>query len=95
VNSWLEGGRADLPLYGGQVLKLLVNRMTRLGAVMSQSTVHHYGRDELLRRLADSFWFQTFGSVMGGEWHSSGITTGVIGALSGADAASHIEALAA
>jgi hypothetical protein len=55
--------------------------MTRLGAVMSQAIVHHYGRDELLRRLASPFWFQSFGAVMGMDWHSSGITTSVIGAL--------------
>src|SRR5471032_299365 len=55
--------------------------MTRLGAVMSQAIVYHYGRDELLRRLAHPFWFQSFGAVMGMDWHSSGITTSVIGAL--------------
>jgi hypothetical protein len=55
--------------------------MTRLGAVMSEAVVHHYGRDELLRRLANPFWFQSFGAVMGMDWHSSGITTSVIGAL--------------
>jgi hypothetical protein len=55
--------------------------MTRLGAVMSEAIVHHYGRDELLRRLANPFWFQSFGAVMGLDWHSSGITTSVIGAL--------------
>jgi hypothetical protein len=55
--------------------------MTKLGAVMSEAIVHHYGRDELLRRLAHSFWFQSFGAVMGMDWHSSGITTSVIGAL--------------
>ena len=43
--------------------------------------MHHYGRDELLRRLAHPFWFQSFGAVMGMDWHSSGITTSVIGAL--------------
>src|SRR4029078_3067464 len=43
--------------------------------------VHHYGRDELLRRLANPFWFQSFGAVMGMDWHSSGVTTSVIGAL--------------
>ncbi|MDB5704734.1 MAG: hypothetical protein JWN66_1850, partial [Sphingomonas bacterium] len=59
----------------------LGERMTRLGAVMSQAIVHHYGRDELLRRLAHPFWFQSFGAVMGMDWHSSGITTSVIGAL--------------
>ena len=55
--------------------------MTRLGAVMSEAIVHQYGRDELLRRLAHPFWFQSFGAVMGMDWHSSGITTSVIGAL--------------
>jgi hypothetical protein len=55
--------------------------MTRLGAVISQAIVHHYGRDELLRRLVHPFSFQSFGAVMGMDWHSSGITTSVIGAL--------------
>jgi uncharacterized protein len=50
-------------------------------AVISEAIVHHYGRDELLRRLAHPFWFQSFGAVMGMDWHSSGITTSVIGAL--------------
>jgi hypothetical protein len=55
--------------------------MARLGTVISQAIVYHYGRDELLRRLAHPFWFQSFGAVMGMDWHSSGITTSVIGAL--------------
>jgi hypothetical protein len=70
-----------LPLHGGHVPKWLGERMTRLGAVISEAIVHHYGRDELLRRLAHPFWFQSFGAVMGMDWHSSGITTSVIGAL--------------
>src|ERR671922_3034104 len=76
-----RAGSADLPLHGGHVPKWLADRMTRLGAVISQAIVHHYGRDELLRRLAHPFWFQAFGCVMGMDWHSSGITTSVIGAL--------------
>jgi hypothetical protein len=76
-----RAGSADLPLHGGHVPKWLGDRMTRLGAVMSEAIVHHYGRDELLRRLANPFWFQSFGAVMGMDWHSSGITTSVIGAL--------------
>lgn len=76
-----RSGSADLPLHSGQVPKWLADRMSRLGAVMSQAIVHHYGRDELLRRLANPFWFQSFGAVMGMDWHSSGITTSVIGAL--------------
>lgn len=74
-------GSADFPLHGGHVPRWLADRMTRLGAVMSEAIVHHYGRDELLRRLANPFWFQSFGAVMGMDWHSSGITTSVIGAL--------------
>ena len=76
-----RAGSADLPLHGGQVPPWLADRMTRLGRVMSEAIVHHYGRDELLRRLAHPFWFQSFGAVMGMDWHSSGITTSVIGAL--------------
>jgi hypothetical protein len=76
-----RAGSADLPLHGGRVPKWLGERMTRLGAVMCEAIVHHYGRDELLRRLAHPFWFQSFGAVMGMDWHSSGITTSVIGAL--------------
>ena len=55
--------------------------MAALGAVICQAIVQHYGRDELLRRLAHPFWFQSFGAVMGMDWHSSGVTTSVIGAL--------------
>ena len=76
-----RAGSADLPLHGGQVPRWLADRMTRLGAVIGEAIVHHYGRDELLRRLAHPFWFQSFGAVMGVDWHSSGITTSVIGAL--------------
>lgn len=61
--------------------KWLGHRMTRLGAVMCEAIIHHYGRNELLRRLAHPFWFQSFGAVMGMDWHSSGITTSVVGAL--------------
>ena len=74
-------GSADLPLHGGRVPQWLATRMSKLGAVMCQAIVLEYGRDELLRRLAHPFWFQSFGAVMGMDWHSSGITTSVIGAL--------------
>src|SRR6267154_2689743 len=76
-----RAGTANLPLHGGHVPKWLADRMTRLGVVISEAIVHHYGRDELLRRLAHPFWFQSFGAMMGMDWHSSGITTSVIGAL--------------
>jgi len=76
-----RAGSADLPLHGGRVPPWLGQRMSRMGAVVAQAIVHHYGRDEFLRRLAHPFWFQSFGAVMGMDWHSSGITTSVIGAL--------------
>jgi len=74
-------GSADLPLHGGRVPPWLAERMASLGGIVTQAIVHHYGRDEFLERLANPFWFQSFGSVMGMDWHSSGITTTVIGAL--------------
>ncbi|WP_028349399.1 DUF763 domain-containing protein [Bradyrhizobium murdochi] len=74
-------GSADLPLHGGRVPAWLGVRMSSLGAIVTQAIVHHYGRDEFLRRLSHPFWFQSFGAVMGMDWHSSGITTSVIGAL--------------
>ncbi len=55
--------------------------MTRLGVLIAEAIIHHYGRDEFLRRLSHPFWFQSFGSVMGMDWHSSGITTSVLGSL--------------
>jgi uncharacterized protein len=76
-----KSGSADLPLHSGHVPKWLADRMTRLGAVLVQAIVLHYGRDEFLRRLASPFWFQSFGAVMGMDWHSSGITTSVLGGL--------------
>ena len=76
-----RAGSADLSLHGGRVPKWLGDRMTRLGTVITEAIVHEYGRDELLRRLAHPFWFQSFGAVMGMDWHSSGITTSVLGAL--------------
>src|SRR6201994_1643202 len=74
-------GSASLPLHGGRVPAWLATRMAALGRVIVEAIVHHYGRDELLRRLASPFGFQSFGAVMGMDWHSSGITTSVIGAL--------------
>ncbi|MGD9884164.1 MAG: DUF763 domain-containing protein [Reyranella sp.] len=76
-----RAGSADLPLHGGRVPRWLAERMTRLGTVIAEAIVLEYGRDEFLRRLAHPFWFQSFGAVMGMDWHSSGITTSVLGAL--------------
>jgi hypothetical protein len=76
-----RAGSADLPLHGGRVPPWLAERMTRLGAIICEAIILEYDRAELLRRLAHPFWFQSFGAVMGMDWHSSGITTSVIGAL--------------
>jgi hypothetical protein len=78
-----RAGSADLPLHSGRVPDWLGQRMGRLGAVIAEAIVHHYGRDEFLRRLSHPFWFQSFGAIMGMDWHSSGITTSVISALKG------------
>ena len=59
----------------------LFERMARLGRVLAEAIVLEYGRDELLRRLSHPFWFQSLGALMGMDWHSSGITTSVVGAL--------------
>src|SRR3954451_6787210 len=74
-------GSADLPLHTGRVPPWLATRMSSLGAIVTQAIVHHYGRDAFLQRLSHPFWFQSFGAVMGMDWHSSGITTSVIVAL--------------
>jgi uncharacterized protein len=81
--EWIMAGTgsASLPLHGGRVPEWLATRMARLGRVLTEAIVLQYGRDEMLRRLSHPFWFQSFGAVMGMDWHSSGITTSVLGAL--------------
>jgi uncharacterized protein len=76
-----RSGTADLPLHGGRVPPWLASRMTELGTAIAESILLTYGATELLTRLSDPFWFQAFGCVMGMDWHSSGITTSVMGAL--------------
>jgi hypothetical protein len=76
-----RAGHADLPLHGGTAPAWLRERMARLGRVMVEAIVLEYGRTEVLRRLAHPFWFQSLGCLMGMDWHSSGITTSVLGAL--------------
>ena len=76
-----RSGVADLPLHGGRVPPWLAERMTRLGTAIIESVLYHYGTGELLSRLSDPCWFQALGCVMGMDWHSSGITTSVLGAL--------------
>lgn len=74
-------GSADLPLHGGRVPPWLATRMAKLGRIITEAIIVDAGRDEWLRRMAHPFWFQSFGAVMGMDWHSSGITTSVMGAL--------------
>src|SRR5262245_10820519 len=76
-----RSGVADLPLHGGRVPPWLAARMVTLGTALAETVVAHYGRPALLSRLSDPFWFQALGCVMGMDWHSSGITTSVMGAL--------------
>lgn len=76
-----RSGFADLPLHGGRVPQWLAERMTKLGTAITETIVHDYGTSTFLSRLSDPFWFQALGAVMGMDWHSSGITTSVMGAL--------------
>ncbi|GAA3983588.1 DUF763 domain-containing protein [Mucilaginibacter dorajii] len=76
-----RSGSADLPLHYGYVPTWLAERMAKLGLAVVENIVLDYGKDEVLRRLSDPFWFQSLGAVMGMDWHSSGITTSVMGAL--------------
>jgi hypothetical protein len=75
---------ADLPLHYGKVPPWLSERMRLLGGAIVESIVLEYGKSAVLSRLSDPFWFQAFGCVLGMDWHSSGITTSVMGALKGA-----------
>lgn len=74
-------GHADLPLHHGTVPKWLADRMRDLGTEIIEAILIQYGKKEVLRRLSDPLWFQSFGAVLGMDWHSSGITTSVMYAL--------------
>src|SRR6266536_5714281 len=76
-----RSGYADLPLHRGHVPSWLATRMTMLGTAIVEAVLYDSGRSEVLTRLSDPFWFQALGAVMGMDWHSSGITTSVMGAL--------------
>ncbi|TDO24782.1 DUF763 domain-containing protein [Pedobacter duraquae] len=76
-----RSGSADLPLHHGHVPLWLAERMAKLGFAITEAIITEYGTAEVLRRLSDPFWFQSLGAVMGMDWHSSGITTSVMGAL--------------
>ena len=77
----MRRGSAHLPLHGGKAPAWLFRRMTEMAGAISAAIVLEYGPIELLRRLSDPFWFQAFGCVLGFDWHSSGVTTTVCGAL--------------
>lgn len=76
-----RSGSADLPLHYGHVPPWLAQRMARLGFAIVEAILTEYGKAEVIRRLSSPFWFQSLGAVMGMDWHSSGITTSVMGAL--------------
>src|SRR6187455_1224263 len=76
-----RSGTADLPLHGGRVPAWLATRMTELGTAIAEHVIVDSGVSGFLSRLSDPFWFQAFGAVLGMDWHSSGITTSVMGAL--------------
>src|SRR5262245_5565543 len=74
-------GTAQLPLHGGRAPAWLFGRMVQLAREITIHVVAEHGSEEMLRRLSDPFWFQAFGCVLGFDWHSSGVTTTVTGAL--------------
>lgn len=74
-------GLADLPLHGGRCPRWLFERMKQLSSTIVEAIVLEFGAGEVLRRLSDPYWFQAFGCVLGFDWHSSGLTTTVTGAL--------------
>ncbi len=76
-----KSGTADLPLHYGRVPKWLADRMAAMGGAIVEALVWHYGRAEFIARLSDPVWFQALGCVLGMDWHSSGVTTSVLGAL--------------
>lgn len=76
-----RSGSADLPLHGGRVPPWLADRMAKLGLAIVETIAMEFSTGAVISKLANPFWFQSFGAVMGMDWHSSGITTSVLGAL--------------
>lgn len=76
-----RSGVADLPLHYGHVPAWLAERMAKLGGAITESILMYHGSEAFLARMSNPFWFQSFGAVLGMDWHSSGITTSVLGAL--------------
>jgi hypothetical protein len=74
-------GTATLPLHTGRAPRWLFQRMTELARTLTEALVIEHGATAFLERLSDPFWFQAFGCVLGFDWHSSGVTTTVCGAL--------------
>ena len=70
-----------MPLHWGKAPSWLFQRMVKLCRAVTEIVVTDYGPVELLRRFSDPVWFQSFGCVLGFDWHSSGVTTTVCGAL--------------
>lgn len=77
----MRTGTANLPLHGGKCPAWLFKHMKALSAAIIEVIVEDFGTDEVLRRLSDPYWFQALGCVIGFDWHSSGVTTTVCGAL--------------
>ncbi|MFC2116871.1 DUF763 domain-containing protein [Bacteroidota bacterium] len=76
-----RSGQADLPLHPGKVPAWLYERMSKMARAITEAIVQDYGKEEFLSKISDPYWFQALGSVLGMDWHSSGITTSVMGAL--------------
>jgi hypothetical protein len=74
-------GSAVLPLHNGKAPRWLFTRMARLAGVISSAIITEFGQKEFLHRLSDPFWFQSLGCVLAFDWHSSGVTTTVTGAI--------------
>ena len=77
----MRSGTAQLPLHTGRAPAWLFSRMVLLAREITAHVVAEYGSEEVLWRLSDPYWFQAFGCVLGFDWHSSGVTTTVTGAM--------------
>lgn len=77
----MKTGHANLPLHNGKAPAWLFSRMTLLAREIVVHLVSEFSAEEVLRRLSDPFWFQAFGCTLGFDWHSSGVTTTVCGAV--------------
>ncbi len=74
-------GIANLPLHYGKAPRWLFDRMVKLAREITIAIVADFGAEEMLRRLSHPYWFQAFGCILGYDWHSSGVTTTLCGAL--------------